>query len=301
LGGFFGVSKGVINYNATTAPDGTNSAGKYIVNNGEPANSPLTAYITLSPNTDYTLSLFVKKADYNTANIRIYSVESGFSTNNFDLSNGTATDDQIEDYGNGWYRVWTTLTTAASVTNSQIQLIRNAELIDGTSGIYIYGAQLEQGSYPTSYIPTYSVSATRAADIISNFPSSNDLSVPSDSWTILWDLNENSISAGQRWFDDTQQNIQLYPTAPNKSRVYWRGIGQYIASGGGSKIIARYDGTTATEFHDGVNKGSASYSGQLPFDFYTASSYNSGKWIINKFMVFPTALSDADCITLTTI
>jgi len=35
---------------------------------------------------------------------------------------------------------------------------------DGTSGVYIYGAMLEEGSYATSYIPTNGAIATRLAD-----------------------------------------------------------------------------------------------------------------------------------------
>lgn len=178
------------------------------------------------------------------------------------------------------------------------QVIRNSG--DTLSSVYIYGHQIEAGSYPTSYIPTYGSSQTRAADDI-NIPSSADLSIPSDSWTILWDISDDSVAAGGRWVNDSLNNMNLYPTAPNKTRFYWRGIGQYIALGGGSKVIARYDGTTATEFHDGVDKGSASYSGQLPFDFNSALGIGDGKYFLNKIVIFPTALSDSECIALTTL
>ena len=39
---------------------------------------------------------------------------------------------------------------------------------DGTSGVYIYGAMLEQQSYSTSYIPTSGASATRNQELCNN-------------------------------------------------------------------------------------------------------------------------------------
>ena len=258
-------------------------------------------------------SIFAKAGTHNFIQL-VTSGNSLFAVN-FDLSDGssnvvgtapTELQYDAEDYGNGWYRIWFYYDNSAASATIYCWIVDSitasrASSVSTSGDIYLYGLQTEQdATYPTSYIPTYGSSQTRAADDI-NIPSSADLSIPSDSWTILWDLSDDSVSAGGRWLNDSFNNINLYPLAPNKSRVYWRGIGQYISPTGGSKVIARYDGTTATEFHDGVDKGSASYSGQLPFDFRNESQANSGKYLINKIVIFPTALSDDQCIALTTL
>ena len=278
----------------------------------------ISEQMTTATNNNLVSTIFVKPNGRTKIKLWNYHLDNQMSLVDIDLTTNTTSNGggtnvtfvsaNVTDYSNGWKRVEIQSIKSSSTYPYRIRvnlLDDNGSDVytgDGTSGVLIYGAQMEQdATYPTSYIPTYGVSQTRLADNI-DIPSSADLSIPSDSWTILYDISDDSIiPAGPRWVADSLNNMNLYPVAPNKTRFYWRGIGQYIALGGGSKVIARYDGTTATEFHDGVNKGSASYSGQLPFDFKNEFQSNSGKYFLNKIVIFPTALSDSECIALTTI
>jgi hypothetical protein len=162
---YWSKSLGVVTQNQTIAPDGLTTADKYVANNGVATNSPIVRTFTFAINTTYTLSLFVKKADYNTASIRLSTAETPITANFFNLASGTATNNQIQDYGNGWYRVWVSCTTSGTVTNGQVQLIRDAQVRDGVAGIFIWGAQLEVGSSPSDYIPTTTAAITKFSGV----------------------------------------------------------------------------------------------------------------------------------------
>jgi hypothetical protein len=91
----------------------------------------------------------------------------GTASNNGGASGATAT---ITDFGNGWYRC--TLSGTLGGTDTALQtrfhICSGGNVSytgDGSSGIYIWGAQFEKAAYPSSYIPTTTATVTRNADV----------------------------------------------------------------------------------------------------------------------------------------
>ena len=167
--------------NAVASPDGNSTADKFIENTNT-THKVLARTFTLTASTTYTYSLFVKAAERNAIMIHIrksdYTDRFGAS---FNLSTQAVTNEtsgvgvldsaDIKKYPNDWYRI--SITGNIGTNTSAVvpmYLIGSGGAFDiaytgdGTSGIYVWGAQLEQGSFPTSYIPTQNSTVTRTAD-----------------------------------------------------------------------------------------------------------------------------------------
>jgi len=163
-----------INSNALIAPDGNTTGDKLIEDTNTGRHSAAIVVIP-STNGDYSFSVFVKAGER--TKLQIDEAFSVGGSVNFDLTTGTATttaparNGKIENYGNGWFKcsgTWTFLGGATTVLYINLLDNSNSNFYtgNGTSGIFLWGAQLEAGNFATSYIPTTTAAVTRNADTI---------------------------------------------------------------------------------------------------------------------------------------
>jgi hypothetical protein len=160
------------NVTGTLSPAGGTTADKIIPTSGN-LQHRVDQSITLTASGTYTFSVFAKADGYGFASLRIGSNGAAFNLSNGNtgaISSGITA--QADNYGGGWYRLSITGTSASGSVTFRINVESALQVAidfagDGTSGILLYGAQLETGSVATSYIPTTTASATRNADNIS--------------------------------------------------------------------------------------------------------------------------------------
>jgi hypothetical protein len=223
------------------APDGTLSADK-LVEDTTAANSHLIrqGVSGLASGSTLSLSVYLKPSERSSACLMIN--DGGSLANavlaDFNLSTGvfsavqslgtfTTASATIFPVGNGWFRC-SISGVATGVTSVQTRVFLSNGVTtnytgDGTSGIFLWGAQLEAGSFPTSYIPTSASQATRNADVASITGANFSAFYRQDEGTLYAEFSRSSISSQGRVAGLVQSaNDRAHIiTATNNTAVYF--------------------------------------------------------------------------------
>jgi len=288
------ISSGVVVTDNTTdvlSPSGKNDASKVEFN---AASKILGQSPTLSGN--YSGFVYVKGTQGETIRFNF-----GGTEENFTLTGGW---DKLER---------TNITATANAFNLNTYGGATARTI------YVYGAQLEAGSYATSYIPTEGSSVTRVAEVANDAGNST---VFNDSEGVLYaeleafvdnDVSNRYISIAN-FAGSNHINIQ-YRTSGSNFRIYQNGVGssnlvfiENLDVTDNLKIAVKYGASSSdyAVYINGVKKTlnagfvATAMSGLSELNLLYGGGGNNFYGKVKDLKVYNTALTDTELQNLTT-
>ena len=311
----------LITNNDTTSPEGLDNAAKWSASSGL-SQKNIYQVLTCSSGVAHTTSVYFKADEYPLALIRLGGItDSPYVI--YDLrdesvvSTSGLTSHTIESVANDWYRIDATATTSSTIIAPNFAFLPESGYTltslnipqytgDGTSGGYIYGAQVESSaSYATSYIPTYGSSVTRGAEQYDKVITSLVPDATTFTWEVDFIVPEFASGGGEIFGRNAAGTTQLRLYANNNGIIRFRvesGGQNYdtaVSVGDTAKCIFRCSSGVVSAFYNGVKihtfTGVTMDFGKIQF----GTPVTSPKII--RSLVFPTALTDAECIELTTI
>jgi hypothetical protein len=320
--------------NSTTAPDGTLTATE-VTENTATGRHGVFYNIESQTGTEFSFSAFVKDNNRRYVSIVLSDTQTWNSMVVFDLTTGTITKEytktgytgtsSITAIENGWYRISNTLTGltfTGSTVYSRIYLQdsptpaippSNTYTGDGTSSIYIWGAQLELVNM-SSYIPTSGAATTRLGDVAIN--SGNSSLINSNEGVLYTEFYTEADSTDKRisLSDGTSSNrVVLYITSTNTLAVFVQNsngvqvsFSSSITLGQYNKAAFKYKENDFSLFLNGTQVGTDT-SGEVPSGLDRLNFSNSAGTSLNFYgrvkstAVYKEALTDAELTCLTTI
>lgn len=303
--------------NNNVAPDGSLTADTVIPNTTNVAHDVYQG-ITTANATTYTYSVYVKANGYTLFNVRTYgssaiNVVYNLSNQTIDSSSGTNSGTTITSIGNGWYRLTLTFVSSSTTTYISTQPTASGYTVNtgntifagnGFSGAFVWGAQLETGAFPTSYIATSGASATRTADSASMTGANFSSWFNKGEGTIIYNTSSGQYIQDARLFwqlDNGVSNyLQIMYANYSFSGTYYPPL--IIPTGGtstGPNLNAFAFNTTSSAAS--TNGGSVSVGSGLTYDFSSAARFTFGATNIpiSKMAFYPKKLTNTNLQALT--
>ncbi len=279
--------------NATTDPTGGNNGSLVTLS----ANAYANKNITMSAN-ETTYSIYLKSP----------TVAGTYPLNWFDGSHHR----QLVNVTTEWQRIQITFTPNAGGSSRFVYFGDNRGGLGETlSSVYVWGGQVENKEYASSYIPTTSTPITRSAE---SYLDGGDVSLINSPSGVLF-VERQCFDSG------VNDRIQITATGRNENisvSIYGTSLGanylriknstsNFFRLFGGlktnmEKLAVKWDGTSVKLFREGVLVDSGTLSGGFTSNQLTEIHLTTGEGFngrLKQLIVFNEALSDAEIIALT--
>jgi len=281
------ASSATVTANNTTSPDGTQNADRvqftgagYLLGTSQGSGNV------------YTLSCWAKRNGSGTQSVGFFKDGSGVVDSAWALTSD-----------------WQRFTYTYTASNGSYSGIAGVNGVD----VFVWGAQFEQSSYPTSYIPTTSSSATRVADACSKTGISS--LIGQTEGTLFVDFVFTAYDSQAKWIaflGGGSYYIGLYTDGSSHfvAEVYdnaFSFLNQTFTFSVGTryKLALAYKTNDFAFYVNGTqvatdNSGTVPATSQFSFEYNSTANNNTSR-TYNQAILFPTRLTNAELASLTTI
>ncbi len=280
--------------NATTDPTGGNNGDLVTLSSNAYANKN----VTMSAN-ETTYSIYLKSP----------TVAGTYPLNWYDGSHHR----QLVNVTTEWQRIQITFTPNAGASNVRFVYFgdNRGGLGETLSSVYVWGGQVEDKEYASSYIPTTSTPITRSAE---SYLNGGDVSLINSPSGVLFVERQCFDSGTNEWILLTATganetiSVGIYGTSTGSSScriktstgTLYKGFsGQKINM---DKLAVKWDGTELKTFRNGTLIQTGTLSGGFTANQLTELHLSTGQGFngrLKQLIVFKEALSDAEIIALT--